>query len=197
MKPLLAFILAITACATDDGAWVEAGADGKADGWDAPPPNGSYHVQGAAYYGYTIWESINDGPYEVIDSSGVSGDGYHSWDSYYPDVDITANADDTIEVTVDDFATGVLQHGVNWYADIYSGQLGSADNGVRVHDLRAQRWNTTTNVVDRIYIRYRSTRTSVVGSKRWDNELQREVTVSTKTARWSEFDTGLRPGFHR
>src|SRR5215216_3387620 len=153
--PTIAFVaLMASACALDDGEWVEADADdGKADGFTAPAPNGEYDVQGAYHGGYTILESIDGGTYQVVASSGVSGDGYYSWQSDYPRVKVTANADDSVKVTLNGHS-GVLWPGVNFYAGIYSGQLGTVENGVRVNYLSAARWNTNTNVVDRIRIVY-------------------------------------------
>lgn len=190
--------LMASACVVDDeGEWVEADADdGKADGSTRPAPNGEYDVKGAYYAGYSISESIDGGTFQVVASSGVSGDGYQSWYSDYPRVKVTPNADDSIKVSLNGHS-GVLWPGVNFYAGIYTGQLGTVENGVRVNYLSAARWNTATKVVDRISIDYRSQSTTTATSKRWVENPRREVTVTTKTVRWRVFETGRTPGFHR
>lgn len=196
--PTMTFIALLTsACALDpEGEWVEADADGKADGVSRPAPDGEYDVKGAYHGGYSISESIDGGTYEVIASSGVSGDGYYSWETDYPRVKVTPNADDSITVSLNGYS-GVLMPGINFYEGIYTGQLGTVDNGVRVNYLSAARWNTATNVVERIHIDYRSQSTSIATSKRWVENPRREVTVTTKTVRWRVFETGRTPGFHR
>lgn len=183
------------ACATDDDI-VEAGPDGKADGLTRPPPDGTFHVMGIVRGGYTSWESIDGGHEEVVATSGVSGDGYYSWDRKYIDVTVKPAAPHTVTATIEGL-TGSLREGVNFAEGDFAGNIGTDAKGFNIPHLSTKKWNTSTNKVIEIYVNYYSHKETTTETKRWDPQTSKQLTVRTRTMTWQLFETGGLPGFHR
>ena len=165
----------------------------------APAPSGTFHVQGASRSSYTILQSLNGDREESLGGSGVSRDGYYSWNTDAYDVIVKPNANGMLAISIGS-ASGTLSPGVNSYASSYTGELGTSTDGYRV-TLSAGKWNSATLVVSELKVDLVRTQESIATRTYWERNPKgppdRQVTARTRTIRWTTFQTGIRPGFHR